>query len=153
MPLVYEICGLIGDRVTMKIAVTSTGPGLDDQVEPRFGRSPYFVIVDADTDTMNFETVQNPNTAVGGGAGVQSAKDIAEKGVEALLTGNCGPNAFSVLEQTGVDVITGVEGTVREAAEKYKAGELTPATVPSVKSHFGMDGKGAGGGRGMGQGR
>lgn len=129
--------------------MTSTGSGLDDRVKPRFGRSPYFVVVDADTDTMDFEAVQNPNTALGGGAGVQSAKDIAEKGVDAVLTGNCGPNAFSVFEQTNVDVITGVEGTVREAVEKYKAGELAPASGPSVKSHFGMGCKGKGRGLGL----
>lgn len=133
----------------MKIAVTSTGPGLDDQVEPRCGRSPYFLIVDA--DMMEFESIENPNTALGGGAGVQSAKDISEKGAAAILTGNCGPNAFSVFEQMGVQVIVGVEGTVREAVEKFKAGELTPASEPSVTSHFGMGG-GARGGRGGGMG-
>ena len=135
----------------MKVAVTSQGPGLDDQVEARFGRSPYFLIVDADKDTLDFETVQNPNTALGGGAGVQSAKDIAEKGVEAVLTGNCGPNAFSLFEQAEVDVIVGVKGTVREAVEKYKAGNLTPTSGPSVNSHFGMGGKGKARGSGLGK--
>ncbi len=138
----------------MKVAVTSKGPGLEDQVEARFGRSPYFLIVDAEKDTLDFETVQNPNTALGGGAGVQSAQMMSERDVKAVLTGNCGPNAFSVFDQVGVQVITGVEGTVRDAVEQFKAGELTPATEPSVKSHFGMGGgRGTGGGGGMGQGR
>ncbi len=37
----------------MRIAVTSTGPTLDDQVEARFGRCSYFLIVD--TDSMEVE--------------------------------------------------------------------------------------------------
>ena len=78
----------------MKIAVTSTGPGLDDNVEARFGRCPYFLIIDI--DTMQLEAIENPNTALGGGAGIQSAQLMSEKGVTTVLTGNRGPNAFNV---------------------------------------------------------
>ena len=76
----------------MKIAVTSTGPTLDDSVEARFGRCAYFLVVD--TDTMQCEPIENPNIALGGGAGIQSAQLMSEKGVTTVLTGHCGPNAF-----------------------------------------------------------
>lgn len=133
----------------MKIAVTSTGTSLDDAVESRFGRCPYFLIIDP--DSMAFEALANPNIHQGGGAGIQSAQLMANKGVSVVLTGNCGPNAFQTFGAAGVQVITGVSGPVRQAVERYKAGQLTGISGPSVQSHFGMGG-GCGMGRGMGGG-
>jgi predicted Fe-Mo cluster-binding NifX family protein len=124
----------------MKIAVTSTGPTLDDAVEARFGRCPYFLIVEP--ETMEIESMQNPNISLGGGAGIQSAQLMASKGVSVVLTGNCGPNAFRTFGAAGIQVITGVSGQVREAVELFKAGNLTYSSAPSAQSHFGM-------GRGM----
>jgi predicted Fe-Mo cluster-binding NifX family protein/ferredoxin len=151
----------------MKIAVTSTGPTLDDNVEARFGRCPYFLIVD--TDTMQLEAIENPNIALGGGAGIQSAQLMSEKGVTTVLTGNCGPNAFNVFGQAGIQVIIGVSGPVRNAVEQFKAGAFSSASGPNVASHFGMNaapagptpteqsmtgptGQGPGTGRGLGMG-
>ena len=138
----------------MKIAVTSTGPTLDDMMEARFGRCPYFLIIDL--DTMEFEAFENPNIALGGGAGIQSAQLMADKGVSTVLTGNCGPNAFQTFGAANIQVITGVSGRVRQAVEKYKSGALSNTTTPNVQSHFGMgmgSGMGmGGGGRGMGGG-
>ena len=120
----------------MKVAITSIGPTLDDQVEARFGRCPYFLVVD--TDSMRSEAVKNPNLALGGGAGIQSAQMMAEKGVSHVLTGNCGPNAFRVFGQAGVAVIVGVTGCAREAVERFKAGEFSSASAANVQSHFGV---------------
>jgi predicted Fe-Mo cluster-binding NifX family protein len=131
----------------MKIAVTSVGPSLDDQVETRFGRCAYFLVIDS--DTLEFEPIQNPNISAGGGAGIQSAQLLANKDVEVVLTGNCGPNAFQTFGAAGIQVITGVTGQVRKAVHMYKSGAMTGASAPSVESHFGM---GMGGGRGMGRG-
>jgi predicted Fe-Mo cluster-binding NifX family protein len=131
----------------MEICVTATAGDLDAQVDPRFGRCLYFVIVDA--ETMKFEAI--PNTALGamGGAGIQAAQTVASKGVEALITGNVGPNAFQALSAAGVKIITGAFGTVREVIERYKRGELRGGTsVPTVRGHFGMGrGRGRGGRR------
>ncbi len=132
----------------MKRAVTSTGTTLDDNVEARFGRCPYFLIIE--TDTMEVEPIRNPNISLGGGAGTQSAQLMAEKGVSSVLTGNCGPNAFRVFGAAGINVITGVSGNVRSAVEQYKSGALPHSSVPNVQSHYGM---GGGGGRGMGRGQ
>jgi len=139
----------------MKIAVTSTGPTLDDNVEARFGRCAYFLIID--TDTMQLEAIENPNIALGGGAGIQSAQLMSEKGVTSVLTGNCGPNAFNVFDQAGIQVIIGVGGPVRNAVEQFKAGAFSSASGPNVASHFGIGsgrrmGRGGGMGRGMGRG-
>jgi len=119
----------------MKIAVTATGPGLDDAVDPRFGRCACFVFVDTETDDV--ETVPNENLAGAGGVGIQSAQLVAEKGAGVVLTGNCGPNAYRTLEAAGIALIVGVGGTVRDAVAQYKAGELSSADEPNVDAKFG----------------
>jgi predicted Fe-Mo cluster-binding NifX family protein len=137
----------------MKIAVTAIGSSMDAQIEARFGRAPYYIIID--TDTMEYETIENPNVSAGGGAGIQSAQLIAGRDVKFLLTGNCGPNAFNVFGAAGVQIIVGVTGTVLQAVEQFKSGNLTPTAQPNVESYFGMGGgmtRDTGTGRGMGSG-
>ena len=139
----------------MKIAVSATGPDLDAEVDPRFGRCQYFIIVEP--DTMQFESVENSSAMAAGGAGISAAQMIASKGVEAVLTGNCGPNAYQVLSPASITVITGMSGKVRDAVQSYKSGNLKGITQPTVPDHFGMGqgmgrGSGRGGGMGMGGG-
>jgi len=126
----------------MKICITSQGDNLDSQVDPRFGRCQYFII--ADTDTLKFEAMENPNVEAMGGAGIQSGQLVAGKQIKAVLTGNVGPNAFQTLQAVGVEVITDVTGSVKEAIEKYKKGEFKSTQGPSVGSKFGMPGKNQG---------
>jgi predicted Fe-Mo cluster-binding NifX family protein len=120
----------------MKIAVTSTGTSLDSEVDPRFGRCRYFVIVDP--ETMQFETVDNSGAMASGGAGIATAQMVAGKGVEAVLTGNCGPNAYEALTTAGIKIITGVSGKVRQAIQDYRSGKLNASSQPNVAQHFGM---------------
>lgn len=143
----------------MKICVSAVAPGLDAQVDSRFGRCQYFSIIDP--DTLECESIPNANISAMGGAGIQSAQLIANKGVGVVLTGNVGPNAYSTLQAAGVGIITGVNGTVREVVEAYKSGRLKPpVSGPTVGSHSGMGGPaqpagqniGTGGGMGMGGG-
>jgi predicted Fe-Mo cluster-binding NifX family protein len=122
----------------MKIAITSAGSNLEAQVDPRFGRCQYLLFVD--TESLQFEAVRNPNVAAGGGAGVQTAQMVAAKQVEAVVTGNAGPNAYQTLSAAGVKVYTGATGTVRQAIEAFGRGELQEAAGPSVGSHFGAGG-------------
>ena len=124
----------------MKICVTSQGKTLDDQVDPRFGRCQFFIIVD--TDTLDFETVENQSAQFSGGAGIQSGQLMASKGVKAVLTGNVGPNAFQTLQAGGIKIYTGLSGKIRDVVEKYKGGTLKLTENPSVGSKFGMPGKG-----------
>jgi len=135
----------------MKIAVSATGPDLDAEVDPRFGRCQYFIIVEP--DTMQFESAENSSAMAAGGAGISAAQMIASKGVEVVLTGNCGPNAYQVLSPAGITVITGMSGKVRDAVQSYKSGNLKGITQPTVPDHFGMgQGMGRGSGRGVGMG-
>ena len=123
----------------MKICITSQGENLDSAVDPRFGRCRYFIF--ADTDNFDFEAVENSNIEAGGGAGIQSGQLVAKKEARAVLTGNVGPNAFETLRAAGINVITGVSGTVKEAIEKYASGGLKPTDKPSVNSKFGLPGR------------
>lgn len=120
----------------MKIAVSATTPDLSAKVDPRFGRCQYFVIVDP--DSMEFEGIENSSASAGGGAGIAAAQMVVGKEVEAVLTGNCGPNAFSVLEAAGIKVMTGVSGGIQEAVESYKAGKYNAISQANVSPHSGM---------------
>ena len=130
----------------MKICVSSTGIDLNAQIDPRFGRCRYFLIVD--TNSMSFKSISNESAIASGGAGIQAAQTVAKAGVKAVLTGNMGPNAFQTLSAVGIMVFTGANGTVKETIEKYKKGELEKIESASVGSHFGMKATGRGFGRG-----
>jgi len=144
----------------MKAAISSTGPELQSKVDPRFGRCAYLIFYD--TDTGDWEAVPNANMDASGGAGIRTAQSVVDRGVEAVVTGNIGPNAMQVLSGQ-VKVYTGFFGTVEEAVQALKAGGMTDTSSPTVKDHAGMSGglgsglgpqgsQGPGGGLGMGGG-
>ena len=130
----------------MKIAVTANEKNLDSNVDSRFGRCSYFLIVDS--DTMNFESISNESAMTSGGAGIQAAQKIVNTGSKVVLTGNMGPNAFQIFDSTGIKVYTGVNGSIKESIEKYKKGELKETESSNVGSHFGMKATDRGFGRG-----
>jgi predicted Fe-Mo cluster-binding NifX family protein len=142
----------------MKIAISATGKTLDAEVDPRFGRCQYFIIADIDTD--EFEAIDNSSATAAGGAGISAAQMISQKGIEAVLTGNCGPNAHQVFSSAGIKVITGVSGKIKDAIAEYKLGTYSATQQANVPDHYGMGGGGGAGrsagggmGRGMGMGR
>ena len=100
----------------MRVAVSSTGPDLDAQLDPRFGRAHYFLIID--TKTSQMEVVENPNREVVQGAGILTAQLISSKDIGTVVTGHCGPNAQRVLESSGIRVIEGVSGKINDIFEK-----------------------------------
>jgi predicted Fe-Mo cluster-binding NifX family protein len=136
----------------MKIAVSAIGNTLESMVDPRFGRCAYFIIVDVEgNEIKNFEAVQNQGVTAMGGAGIQAAQLVANKGTEVVISGNMGPNAFGVLSQTGIKIVTGIGGiTVKEVVERYLKGELKETKEPTSS---GIGGRGMGLGRGTGGGR
>lgn len=107
----------------MKVAVAASGPDLQARVEPRFGRCPYFVVVDS--ETMQFQALDNPGALAGTGAGIAAAQLIADAGAEAVVAGTVGPNALQALESGGLKLYQAAGGTVREAASAAAAGQLT----------------------------
>jgi predicted Fe-Mo cluster-binding NifX family protein len=120
----------------MKIAVTSSGAALDADVDPRFGRCPYYLVVD--TESMAFDALENPNAALARGAGIQSAQLLSEKGVRYVLTGDCGPNARDTLTAAEIGVILNCEGTAAHVIERFKAGTLDRSTATSASDQTGL---------------
>jgi len=119
----------------MKVAITASGPSLDAAVDPRFGRAAFFVVANPDSDAYEVhDNAQNLNAAQG--AGIQAAQTVSRLGVEAVITGHCGPKAFEVLNAAGIKVVVGAEGSVRSALEAFRAGRLTPSHAPNVEGHW-----------------
>ncbi len=119
----------------MKIAITSKGPNLEDEIDPRFGRAAYILIVD--TDSMACEAVDNaPNVNAFKGAGIQAAATICDKGASVLLTGYCGPNAFKALDSAGVKVANDQKGRVVDAVQNFKENEPEFASSANVDGHW-----------------
>ena len=131
----------------MKVGVSSSGNSLEAPVDPRFGRCPYFVVVDL--ESKRFEAVPNSAAASGSGAGIQAAQMVASNQVQVVITGSVGPNAFRALSAAGATVFTGALGKVGEVVEKFKNGLLSEYKGPTVKGHSGMGARrGLGGVRG-----
>ncbi|MGV8174243.1 MAG: NifB/NifX family molybdenum-iron cluster-binding protein [Methanothrix sp.] len=136
----------------MKICVTAGASGLDAPMDPRFGRCPFFVVVDL--DSMTEISIPNANVTASSGAGIQAAQEVARHGAAALITGNIGPNAMQTLSAARIDVYQYQgAGSVLDVVEKFKRGELSKLADASVQAHAGMgQGAGRGGGQGMGRG-
>ena len=128
----------------MKICVSAFSGSIDADVDSRFGRCPYFVIVNS--ETMEFNAISNASSSAAHGAGIQAAQTVAKMGVKVVITGNVGLNAFNVLSAAGIKIVTGASGSVREAVEMYKKGQFQEIGNPTVDGHFGI-------GRGLGRGR
>lgn len=119
----------------MKIAVTAKGPDLNSEMDPRFGRAAYIVIVD--TETLDFEAFDNSaNQAAFKGAGIQAAVLVSDNDAQVLLTGYCGPNAFSTLEKAGVKVVNDQEGRVIDAVQNFKQGDVAYAESANKDGHW-----------------
>jgi predicted Fe-Mo cluster-binding NifX family protein len=119
----------------MKIAITSKGKDLDAEMDPRFGRAVFFIVYD--TDDGSFSVIDNKkNLDAERGVGVQAGQTVVDAGAGALITGNCGPKAYRVLNTAGVKVYTGAEGTVQEGIEAYNNGTLTAADSANVEGHW-----------------
>jgi predicted Fe-Mo cluster-binding NifX family protein len=120
----------------MKISISSQGPNLDSPVDPRFGRAAQFLIYD--TEATSYEVLSNmENLSAAQGAGIKTAETIANHGVQVLITGHCGPKAFSALKEAGIEVVGGAEGmTVSQALDKYKADELNVLNASDVRGHW-----------------
>lgn len=120
----------------MRVAVSSQAQSLDGPLDQRFGRARFFVVFDTETgETELRDNRVNLNAAQG--AGIQSAQNVAALGVDAVVTGHIGPNAFRALSAAGVAVYTGAEGTVAQALEALGRGELALASAPDVEGHWG----------------
>jgi predicted Fe-Mo cluster-binding NifX family protein len=117
----------------MTVCVTAAGKDWEASTQPNFGRAAFFLFIEPEAQTI--DAVQNQPGAHG--AGVQAAQIVAQHAATAVITGSVGPNAFQGLSAAGIDVYVGATGTVREAFDAYRAGELKQAASPTGRSHQG----------------
>jgi len=133
----------------MKLCVSSTGKEKSSRVDIAFGRAPFFLIIDMKSMDM-MKVVENSSAAAGHGAGIAAAQIVSDAGVDAVLSGYVGPNAFNALRASGIKVFEGVteNETVQEAIGRYTRDEYKEKTAPTM-----VPGCGGGKGRGMVKGR
>jgi predicted Fe-Mo cluster-binding NifX family protein len=113
----------------MYVCVTTMQTGAGDAVDPRFGRCDRFSFVDTDSGETTHE--RNALASGAGGVGAKAAQMVADRGVQAVITGQVGPNAFRVLAAAGIEVYTAAEKTLSEAVEDLREGRLAALAAPS----------------------
>ncbi|MBU1137390.1 MAG: NifB/NifX family molybdenum-iron cluster-binding protein [Proteobacteria bacterium] len=119
----------------MKIAITAKGTDFTSEVDPRFGRAAYILMVD--TETFDLEVIDNSiNSNAFKGAGIQAATTVCDKGAKVLLTGYCGPKAFAVVDAAGIKVVSDVEGNVKDVVESFISGNLTYTDSANAFAHW-----------------
>ncbi len=139
----------------MKIAISSTGKDLESEVDVRFGRCSYFIIVEIEgKEIKSNKAIENTAMMQGSGAGITAAQVVGNEDVDAVIGINLGPRAFSVLEQLGIEIYQGIQGTVKENVQQFVEGKLLKLTGATGPMGMGpRPGVGMGAGRGMGRGQ
>ncbi|MBP8912839.1 MAG: NifB/NifX family molybdenum-iron cluster-binding protein [Phycisphaerae bacterium] len=119
----------------MKVAITAQGQGFSSMIDPRFGRARWILVVD--TETGEYQAHDNTvHLNAPQGAGIQTAQNIANLGVEAVITGNVGPNAFRVLNAANIKVFLAAQQTVEQAVAAFKEGRLQDIQQANVEGHW-----------------
>ncbi|MDY0088275.1 MAG: NifB/NifX family molybdenum-iron cluster-binding protein [Coriobacteriia bacterium] len=120
----------------MRIAVSALGTSLDAQVDERFGRAEYLLIVDP--STLEVEVVDNAaNRNALQGAGIGAAETVASRGAEAVLTGHLGPKAYQALQAASLKGYAAAGMTVHEAVEAFMNEAL--AVLDEGEAHGGLE--------------
>jgi len=119
----------------MRVAISTDGADLNADVDPRFGRARNFILVE--TATMKHQVIENTQSLqLSQGAGIQAAQNVLQHYPEAILTGNCGPKAFQVLQAAKVKVVVGVKGKISDVLQDFMDGKYAPAGSANVEGHW-----------------
>ncbi len=106
----------------MKIAIPCSGQTLDDPMDSRFGRAPYFLVIEGDTPSAT--PIPNAALTASGGAGITAGQQLIDLGVTELIANQLGPNALLVFSDAGIEVRQGIPGSVRDNLDAYSQGRL-----------------------------
>ncbi len=135
-----------------KIGISSTGKDLESEVDAKFGRCPYFLIVEIkDKEIIEVKAIENAAAGQAGGAGITAAQIVANEKVEAVITVNMGPRALDVFQQLGIDIYQG-SGKIKDIVGQFIEGKLTKISAPTGPRFMGRPETGADKGRSTGQG-
>jgi predicted Fe-Mo cluster-binding NifX family protein len=130
--------------MNVKVVVTAVAGSIDATLDQRFGRAPWYVLVDSETG--DWSAHENRAAEAGHGAGIEAARIVASLGAAAVLTGNVGPKAAQTLHAAGIRVHAAQPGTVMDAVDAFRAGRLQELTSPSAPAHHGVGRAQMGGG-------
>ena len=117
------------------MAIPTSGGDLSSEVEQRFGRCPRVLIVD--TDTREFQVVENVAAMQGGGAGVRAAQTVVDHGVKAVIAGEVGPKAYDVLAAAGIRVYARFTGRAMDALDMLASDMAAGADGPTGPARHG----------------
>ncbi|MBN2569426.1 MAG: NifB/NifX family molybdenum-iron cluster-binding protein [Deltaproteobacteria bacterium] len=121
----------------MKVAVTTYDRDISGKVDLSFGRAKWFVVVDIESGSIEAHSnAQNVNALQG--AGIQAAQNIANLGVDIVLTGNVGPNAFKALKAAGIRIFIIDKDTEKadDALSRWKSGSLKEVDDATIEGHW-----------------
>lgn len=119
----------------MKLIIPINGENLDGQVNPSFGRTKQFMLVDS--DSREFEIIPNEqNMTAAQGAGIQAAQTVIKSGAEAVITTHLGPKASRVLSEGGIKVFTAKAMPIMEALDLFSKNELEEMNGANVEGHW-----------------
>ena len=122
----------------MKIAISSTGKDLESEIDAKFGRCVYFLIVETEgKEIKNFKAIENTAKAQVGGAGITAGEIVANQKVDVIITENLGPRAFSVFNQFGIKIYQG-QGKIKNAVQNLIDGKLEELTDANGPQHNGL---------------
>lgn len=124
----------------MKIAISSTGNNLESEVDSRFGRCNYFLIIEVDKkkkEIKDFKAIENIAQAQMGGAGITSAQLVGNEKPDAIITVNAGPKAFQVLSQLKIEIYQG-EGKIKKVIQDFLNGKLKKVEGATGPMHQGF---------------
>lgn len=128
-------------RIEMKLAITVGKPQFEADLERRFGRCAYFIIVD--TETRAWQSFPNPAVEARGGAGTQAAQFLANQGVEAVVSGDFGPNAFTALDAAGIRMYSAQKGQAETLVDDFLGKRLESVSGSTgPQRHGGQRGQG-----------
>ena len=122
-------------EIIMKIAISAAGQNKESLMDRRFGRCDYFLIYD--TETEEFRTIKNNGVSSGGGAGIAAASQVIEEDVSAIITGNLGPNAFELIEKSGIKAYGCEIIPIFKAVEMFQKNQLSVINTAG-NAHNGM---------------
>ncbi|MHB8131802.1 MAG: NifB/NifX family molybdenum-iron cluster-binding protein [Mobilitalea sp.] len=117
----------------MKIVVSATGKNKESNLDKRFGRCEYFQIFDMETKEM--KVLVNDGAKSSGGAGIAAASQVIEEGVDVIITGNLGPNAYELVEKAGIKAYSCDVVPVLDAIEMFQKKQLSEINIAGNAHH------------------
>lgn len=104
---------------------------MDSQILEHFGKTSLFAFYDDETQKLEIIKIKGRHS----GGQLTPAEIILGASVDLLICANLGPKAVQILNTHGVDVLTGARGTIAEALESFKKGELKSGAENPCREH------------------